>query len=289
MVEKAQEARRGARADGRWPVKPVTRKRGRGRTYRLPAERWLYTHPSHALWWILPNLEKNPDLRSLITGVLCVAVDAYNQDHSRHLPEVRRRCEALGWTFAAGYRHSHEAGKLDDDFDPAWHKAQVGKLNRLADKGPVCLDGENYHKSVTDGKKTPRFHVASKYDDLLVGASSWQKLSPDARLLYYPAHPRIWAGRALLTQAARSGARVTALCHDTYEASRFGAGLAGVLERNVKIFGPGYCPGFYLTYLQDGRVMHLASRYGRCWFYARTAYNHKDDLPNFGTPKWRPK
>ena len=81
-----------------------------------------------------------------------------------------------------------------------------------------------------------------------------------------------------------------ALDHTTYEASGFGSLPA--LEKAMKIrFGyfagceARYCPGFYLRYLNDPKVMALAAKYRQMWLFPSSK---GDDRRRFLSPAWSP-
>ena len=253
-------------------------------TTALPTERWLFTHPSHLLWWVLPNLEANPDQRP-ITGVFCVFVDSSPQDDMRWYSEVRTRCELLGLRFALGLRHAH--GSEQDFRRPMtrqWQKRTVAQLLAI-DARYNMLDMEPYYD---DGR---RYHRRRDAWRLWWATRVWQQLGPSAPLFVYPMGESYWHGLMLARNAVAGGTTVYGLDASTYN-PRDHERWAMYMQARQRLFlrhRTEYVPGFFLALLQDPDVMEVASIYGRCWFYARTSPNHADDLPHFGTPEWAPE
>lgn len=252
---------------------------------QLPTERWLFTHPSHLLWWILPNLEANRDLPLPITGVYCVFVDSYPQDDHTWYAEVKKRCEKLGLQFAYGLRHAH--GSERELYLPMrrwWQRATVARL--LASDAPsYMLDMEPYYDG---GRRYHRRHEAWR---LYLATYAWRQLGADAKLFVYPMGESYWHGRMLVRNVVAGGATVYGLDASTYNPNKYDRLWRHMGEQMLLFYRlqMKYVPGFFLTCLQDTDVMEMARKHGRCWFYARTSPNHPDDLPHFGTPEWAPE
>lgn len=249
----------------------------------LPTERWLFTHPSHLLWWVLPNLEANPDLPKPITGVFCVFVDSSSQDHSRWYEGVKARCKALGLKFAFGLRHAHGSERdLRLPMTRRWQKRTVARL-MAGDANHLMLDMEPYY----DGGR--RYHRRREAWRLWWATRVWRQLG-NRELFIYPMGDTYWHGLMLARHAVAGGATVYGLDSSTYN-PHDREYLPGYMATQAARFarrGMLYTPGFFLTCLRDATVMKAASAGDRCWFYARTG-NHVDDLPHFGTPEWAPE
>ena len=80
-----------------------------------------------------------------------------------------------------------------------------------------------------------------------------------------------------------------ALDHGTYEASRFGGmnALKKAMDVRYSYYACRalYCPGFYLRYLNNPKVMALAAKYNQMWLFPSSK---GDDRRNFLSAKWAP-
>lgn len=245
---------------------------------------WMFTHPTHLRWWILPNMEKSPNAERPITGVFCIFVNtASGSDSVQYLNEVRTRCEKLGLKFAYGIRHTHQSyADIKLPFDPAWQQRSVDELLAAGDDY-LALDMEPYYSGAR------RYHNSSEYEQLEKATYPWQAIGR-RDLFIYPAGPPYMHGLALTRQAMLGCVRVHGLDATTYKASTI-KNLEDYLALRNSFFeteGVDFMPGMYLYNLTDDRVMRAAAKYGACWVFARTSPNHPDDLPHFGLSTWRP-
>ena len=249
------------------------------KTDLFPAERILFTHPSHLSWWWLKNAEANPELAKLITGVFCVFVETKSGSAGvAHYKEMKERCEAIGWKFIPGLRFSHRSrgdwGRMTDI------KEHQAIIKQAANWPSLMLDCESYGI-----KSGTRYHSGGEAYALHEAAEPWAKFKKP--LFVYP--PMFQAPGSILQRnhvvlPVRDG---VALDHSTYEASRFGKGLKKAMELRFNYYAgrARYCPGFYLKYLKDRKAMSAAAKYGRCWFFGSPK---GDDRRRFMTPEWAP-
>lgn len=259
----------------------TTRRRSRvKREPRLPARRWLFAHPSWLTWWWLKNAEANPELAKLITGVFCVFVESESgNDSVKHYAEMKRRCEANGWEFVPGLRFSHRSmANWDKLTNIKEHKAII----KQAAKWPsLMLDMEAY------GMHPRRYHSGGDAYALHEAAEPWANFTKP--LFVYP--PMFQAPGSILHRNGEHNTLLVnhgvALDHTTYEASRYGKDLKKAMELRANYYHgrARYCPGFYLRYLNDPKVMALAAKYGQCWLFPSSK---GDDRRWFMGEGWNP-
>lgn len=245
----------------------------------LPAERIAFMHPSWARWWAFPNAEANPELAKLITGLFMVFVESESgNDSVKHYDEMKERCEALGWTFIPGLRFSHRS------------RADWGRLMKIREHEKIIGQAKDWPSLMLDMesygiKAGQRYHSGADAYALHEAAEPWNRFTKP--LYVYP--PTFKAPASILRRYGLSEWGV-ALDHTTYQASRFGSvkdlKKAMHLRNSYSLHhNTLYCPGFYLRYLKDRKVMAAAAGYGRCWLFPSPK---GDDRRNLFTPDWSP-
>lgn len=252
---------------------PVKRKR-----------RLLFTHPTHALWWVLPNFEKYPD-DIPITGVLCIYADRGDTYTPEVSAEIAKRCAKLGIEYIPGGRMTyHSASEYLRVPTAEWQREQYDDLMEMngADKA-IAIDVEPYSKRPLGA---PKYHSMDLLDQFEMACEFWSDYFGDA-YLYGPPEV-ITQNRAI---ANRTGGKVFSLdgrSYDTAHRSGMSAFSAQVLSAKTWCteFGISHITGLYLKYIRDDAVMASVDD---AWFFARTTPDHPDDLPDFGTPEWSPR
>jgi hypothetical protein len=278
----------------------TTTRRRPSREIERPAKRWLFCHPSwlhdarkHGYRWFSQAIA-NEELARLITGVFCVFVETPSgADSVRHYGAMKAGCHSLGWEFVPGLRFGHQRKSEWQKLLAASEHAKI--IKQTKDWPSLCLDLEPYFWNLqADGKARkkkipgPRYHTGGQAYELFEAAAPWEKFR--RKLFVYP--PQFQAPTSILRRHPRAGAMIeqsNALDHSTYNANRFGRGLHQVMDLRHHYYqglGVEYCPGFYLRYLNDQRVMALAEQYGQCWFYPSS---RGDDRKRFMTPEWSPQ
>lgn len=252
-------------------------------------KRWLFTHPSHLEWWILPNLEKHRPKDFPITGVFCVHAENYPQDRydEKRTESIRSRCRKLGLDFVDGTRHSHQSF---DDFDlplnSDWQAAMVAQLRGRVKRGEsLALDCEPYY-SANPGEL--RYHQFSDIVALTKACESWGELKGD--IFIYPSIERHAHCAAIAKNTALAAISLDESTYNIADASSL-ANLQVAVDlgkRWEQSSGFAYSPGLYLKYLARPDVLEAVNDCDHVWFFARTG-GHVDDLPNFGKPTWSPR
>ena len=270
--------------DGFCADPPKVAEQSENSTPTLPAKRWLYSHPSHLRWWVLPNMEKFPEQPRVITGVFCVFVESRSgNDSIRWLSDIRQRCKDLGLDFAYGERHSHQSkDDLQLPKDPRWQQFTIDKIKTYGGD-QVIIDMEPYYSG------GQRYHQVNDRKGLEEATVAWKNLGP-VDLYICPMGPEYVHGLALAENAVKGEARVYGLDERTYNPLNLGNFAKLMSERAALLEAKGikYVPGLFLYFGNDPKVMAETAKYGECWFYARTGSGHPDDLPHFGMPSWHP-
>lgn len=243
----------------------------------LPSKRLLFSHPSWLRWWWIKDAGDN-GTASRITHVACVFVESESgEDGIKHYREVKRGCEALGWTFIPGLRFAPlNRGDWDRMTNPKAHRDIIKRAKRW---DSLCLDMEPYGI-----KSGTRYHAGGEAYALYEAASDWQKF--DKPLYVYP--PMFRAPFEMLTSCPQGNA----LDHTTYEAGPFVSRgkLADEIVLRLSYWTRRmvhYWPGFYARYLVDQTVMWAAAdECDRCWFFPSAT---GDDRRNLFRPDWKPR
>lgn len=257
------------------PAKPVT-------TSCLPAERYLFSHPS----WLhddrkggyrwFDNALANPDLAKLVTHVFCLFVETESgADSVKHYKRMKAGCEEVGWTFIPGLRFAHTSKAEWEFLKKRYNHERI--IRATKDWPSLCLDLEPY------GVRGTRYHSGGDAYELHEASEPWMEFGKP--LYVYP--PMFTAPQSILLKYHGIGFP-TALDHSTYDAGRFGGDLKKEMALRDDYFmsrWSTYCPGFYLRYINDRKVMALAAKYEQCWFYPSSK---GDDRKNFMTSDWNP-
>lgn len=251
-------------------------------------KRWLFTYPSHLKWWYSKNLQKFPEQKHLITGVINSYYEFGNKtngvpnDSEKHHNKWKDFAESMGWDYMPCVRFSH-AKKFKSRawlFNPKVHEKMVQKANKWCS---IALDMEPY------GLGWKGYHRQPEAIKLDIACKPWNNCTVPVAI-----YPSLFTAPEIILSNCICNEKIV-LDHTTYNVQKFNNLRKALLDRHhyfftTKLFDR-FMVGLFLVYLKDKKILSTIGNIFRsgkiqldAWFFPRA----KDDRVHLFTPNWNP-